>query len=507
MGITIFDNGQDGATGYYFAKIYNNVKLRSFTIDRYGIDNTVAHALDIQANQTGVELYKIQVNDCGRSTGFFPIEIRSGASVTIEGGGSTCNSIWQLGGGIEVTGNTTVVNINKYSFIGNERSENGVAVKINSGTVNIRNSRFENNTVSGGPRGIVYQSGGTVNIYDCLFDGNNYSYSAGQYGATILVTGGTFYMTRSKVLNTNKTGSSNAYGAGVCFTTETSAVTATIDSCYFAGNTGDRGRDVHVRGASASLTAFNCSFGSTSPQVGTTSSGTITLSDCGNPGVYVNTGSTTKTNTANPTYTANPTTNDYTGNCATLIVLPIELNFFTVTCNGNSHELSWQTESEINNNYFVVEKSTDAIHFIPLTYINGKGNSNSVTNYQYQDLINDIQIIYYRLRQVDFDGVNSVSQIVAISNCKKRTENTSAYWNWQSQALEVDVNLESSGEVKLLLSNLSGQILSVDIYHLEEGQSHIQKKLEQPKTGILLYSIVTAKYSSSGKVLLNNQIR
>jgi hypothetical protein len=220
INYTVFDNNNQGTGGYYFATIHSKVKLRDFKITRYGIENTFAHAIDIQPNANEVELINIQIDNCGRTTGMYPLMVGSGSSVLIDGGGVTCNNSWNMSGGIRITGATTEVTIKNYSFIGNQRNEYGTSLSVGGGLVKIYNCSFIENSLSGGTRGVVYQNSGTLEIYDCIFDNNSYNYSSAQYGATILIEGGTFHISRSKITNTTKTGSSNAYGAAICLQTE-----------------------------------------------------------------------------------------------------------------------------------------------------------------------------------------------------------------------------------------------------------------------------------------------
>ncbi len=85
-------------------------------------------------------------------------------------------------------------------------------------------------------------------------------------------------------------------------------------------------------------------------------------------------------------------------------VLPTELlNFDAEKVNEHVH-VSWSTASEVNNDYFVVERSNDAQNFEPIGYLNGAGTSVSTINYDFIDDTPLSGISYYRLTQVDFDG-------------------------------------------------------------------------------------------------------
>jgi hypothetical protein len=94
--------------------------------------------------------------------------------------------------------------------------------------------------------------------------------------------------------------------------------------------------------------------------------------------------------------------------------LPIELLSFTAERNGEKVETKWSTATEVNNDYFSVERSKDAFSFQPIGIVDGAGNSSWTREYAFND-VNPIHgLSYYRLKQTDFDGHFSYSQIVPI---------------------------------------------------------------------------------------------
>ncbi len=92
----------------------------------------------------------------------------------------------------------------------------------------------------------------------------------------------------------------------------------------------------------------------------------------------------------------------------TMAVLPIELTFFDAVLKGQSVELSWQTASEINNDFFKVQRSQDGIDFHSIGTVRGQGNSSQINEYHYMDHHPMPGTNYYRLLQVDFDGRSEV---------------------------------------------------------------------------------------------------
>lgn len=98
-------------------------------------------------------------------------------------------------------------------------------------------------------------------------------------------------------------------------------------------------------------------------------------------------------------------------------VLPVELIYVKAESVNNSYiKVDWATAAEINNDFFEIQRSTDAVHWTKIGIVEGHGNSNQLQNYKYEDFqIQSDVIYYYRLKQVDFDGSYEYSEIVNAS--------------------------------------------------------------------------------------------
>lgn len=97
--------------------------------------------------------------------------------------------------------------------------------------------------------------------------------------------------------------------------------------------------------------------------------------------------------------------------------LPIELIKFEASVSkSNQINLSWQTASETNNDYFTVERSADGIKWEELFIMKGAGNSSSIIYYESVDPYPYPGISFYRLKQTDFDGQFSHSEIVSVQS-------------------------------------------------------------------------------------------
>ena len=81
---------------------------------------------------------------------------------------------------------------------------------------------------------------------------------------------------------------------------------------------------------------------------------------------------------------------------------------------NNGIVLSWITASELNNQGFYIEKSSDNINWMTIGFVQGKGTTSEKNYYSFIDneITSDIQ--YYRLKQIDFDGSFKYSQVVEV---------------------------------------------------------------------------------------------
>ena len=84
--------------------------------------------------------------------------------------------------------------------------------------------------------------------------------------------------------------------------------------------------------------------------------------------------------------------------------LPIELLSFDAVKDGSRVRLTWTTATEINNDYFTIERSSNGVDFEPILLHEGAGNSFDVIDYLRYDERPLIGTNYYRLKQTDFDG-------------------------------------------------------------------------------------------------------
>ena len=141
--------------------------------------------------------------------------------------------------------------------------------------------------------------------------------------------------------------------------------------------------------------------------------------------------------------------------------LPIELTYFIARQTSDGVKFEWQTASEKDNDYFTIEYSTDALNFSELATVSGAGTSTEIINYEYNHSTNATGVMYYRLRQTDYDGQTECSDIVALSLAGQQTANVSnidikIYPNPATDYVQI----KGDGIVSVEFVNASGRVLS-----------------------------------------------
>jgi len=143
--------------------------------------------------------------------------------------------------------------------------------------------------------------------------------------------------------------------------------------------------------------------------------------------------------------------------------LPVELINFSAIARGTDAIVSWSTVSELNNSHFELERSVDGHDFEYVGKVKGAGNSNTLKAYRLIDaeVANISTTIYYRLKQIDFDGVISYFGPVQVNFNERETValQVEAYPNPFNGSLNVSLVGAVSGKVELVLMDLQGKIV------------------------------------------------
>ena len=129
--------------------------------------------------------------------------------------------------------------------------------------------------------------------------------------------------------------------------------------------------------------------------------------------------------------------------------LPIELLSFEANLSDskNSTNLNWATASELDNDFFTIEKSSDLENWEVITMVDGAGFSDETINYNANDnnLLNGTN--YYRLKQTDYNGFYTYSEIKAVKNNNN------------------NITVSTTADNSIIVQNLTDQNTNISLYN------------------------------------------
>lgn len=146
----------------------------------------------------------------------------------------------------------------------------------------------------------------------------------------------------------------------------------------------------------------------------------------------------------------------------TNLPLPIQLLDFNAVLIGSHVDLRWQTLSEINNDYFVVERSGEDLRWESVAVVAGAGNSNQRLEYATKDFSPLEGLSYYRLKQVDFDGNFTLSEPIPVANQSSGLKRQIKIFPNPSQDGKIQIQLPPSSmdkDMLIALYDFTGKLI------------------------------------------------
>ncbi|HSY77415.1 MAG TPA: T9SS type A sorting domain-containing protein, partial [Bacteroidia bacterium] len=177
--------------------------------------------------------------------------------------------------------------------------------------------------------------------------------------------------------------------------------------------------------------------------------------------------------------------------------LPIKLLDFTAVYNSDQNivNLNWITESEKNNKSFTVERSIDGVTYAEIATVAGAGNSTETLNYSSIDLKPVTGIDYYRLKQSDFDGNNTYSDVVPVTI--SASQSVTVFPNPVKSNLSVNYASKSAGAIVLKVEDLgTGRELNTYSFNAEEGNNTFSIDASNYAAGLYMLQITGADGST-----------
>lgn len=179
----------------------------------------------------------------------------------------------------------------------------------------------------------------------------------------------------------------------------------------------------------------------------------------------------------------------YTGTSAEL--LPIELTMLYGICVDETIELHWQTMSETNSDYFAILRSFDGVTFEEVQTMSASGTTTEMHNYSYDDKVDYSGIVYYKLRQYDFDGKYTDSKIIAVQTCGKNAQ-------FLFKENEIEVTFKNPAvRNHVIITTVTGVIVYSKVFDSIEAA-----RVAMPQAhGVYIISVIDNKQITSEKFI------
>jgi hypothetical protein len=186
--------------------------------------------------------------------------------------------------------------------------------------------------------------------------------------------------------------------------------------------------------------------------------------------------------------------------------LPIELLSFNAAESDLGIELSWATASELNNDFFTIERSLNGVEFNPIGIVQSlaaNGNSSTILDYSFIDLeVSTGETYYYRLKQTDFDGTFSYSKIIIIDANSKSFFDIYPNPNNGDFTISGFLSSEKNNPSKVQIYSSLGELIWES--YIESSRFEVKaEQLLQP--GNYLVKFISANRILNKKIVVFNQ--
>jgi hypothetical protein len=197
-------------------------------------------------------------------------------------------------------------------------------------------------------------------------------------------------------------------------------------------------------------------------------------------------------------------------------IVPVELISFSSSVEGNTVNLSWQTATEINNHGFEIERASSLSVPTPggttlsqdwrtIGFVEGNGTTSEPQQYFYSDRLTDIATskLFYRLKQVDFDGSFEYSKIleaeIALSVFSLEQNypnpfNPSTIISWQSPV--------SSYQTLKVFDILGNEVATLVDEFKPAGKYEVEFDASEIPSGVYFYQLKTENFIETKKMIL-----
>lgn len=182
--------------------------------------------------------------------------------------------------------------------------------------------------------------------------------------------------------------------------------------------------------------------------------------------------------------------------------LPVELIAFDAEEQDGKVMLDWSTAMELDNRGFNIQRSSDSRDWKNIGFVEGNNTTDSRNDYQFEDENPLAFQSYYRLQQLDTDGVVEYTEIVTV-NIKKETAQLSVFPNPVNNDLTLNVELQTAEDIQIILTDINGRQVSVATLSGTKGMNAYKPDVSDLAAGMYMAQIRLSNEVVSKKFIKN----
>ena len=185
------------------------------------------------------------------------------------------------------------------------------------------------------------------------------------------------------------------------------------------------------------------------------------------------------------------------------VALPIELISFQGKASKSGIMLNWSTASELNNEKYIIEHTSEGKNFEPIGVVQGSGTTLTQQKYTFIHENASSGINYYRLKQVDFDGKFTFSPIISINFNKNKKTISPIYPNPSPSGwVFIDYASDHQGTIQIATYDVVGRLVSNESLTINVGDNKLQWYINSTAKGVFFVKIYDGETSMLNKLYI-----
>ncbi|MEL6135536.1 MAG: T9SS type A sorting domain-containing protein, partial [Bacteroidota bacterium] len=184
------------------------------------------------------------------------------------------------------------------------------------------------------------------------------------------------------------------------------------------------------------------------------------------------------------------------------VTFPVEWGEMRISQVDGHVELNWTTLTESNNERFNIMRSVDGASWTNVGSVKGAGNSTVVRSYQFEDYGTTLGTYFYRIQQVDFNGMYAFSNILEVQVTERMALLGDIYPNPSQGLLSARANMPESGVLLLQAYDLQGRMVWSERKSYRAGSQAVDLDWTSLSSGVYLLRATVNEWRSQSYILI-----